>query len=115
MKKLFQLIIILVVISCSSETAENDVMDESQMVEFLIDLHLSEAAVQDLRLKPDSAKVVFTTVEKYLFKKHNIGDSTFIRSYNYYLERPDRLEEIYNAVIDSLSLRQVLHRESGEQ
>ena len=104
----------LMVIGCSTETVPTDIMDEPQMVEFLMDLHLSEAAVQDLRLKPDSANVVFATVEKYLYKKHKITDSLFYNSYNYYLDHPVILEEIYSAVIDSLTLREVLLRESDD-
>ena len=104
----------LMVVGCSSKSEEVGIMNEPEMVEFLIDLHLSEAAVQDIRLKPDSTEVVFAAREKYLLKKHNITDSIFIKSYSYYLEHPDILEEIYTAVIDSLSLRQVLVRESEE-
>lgn len=101
------------VIACSSNSGKGDIMDQQQMVDFLIDLHLSEAGVQDLRLKKDSAAVVFAAQEKLLYKKHQISDTLFINSYGYYIENPELLEEIYTAVIDSLSLRQVLLRESG--
>ena len=90
-------------------------MGKEQMVDFLIDVHLAEAGVQDLRLKKDSAAVVFAAQEKLLFKKHGITDSLYITSYNFYIEHPADLEEIYAAVIDSLSLRQVLLRESAGQ
>ena len=115
MKRLFQIIFLLMVIGCSSDQASIKVMSEPQMVDFLIDLHLAEGGIQDLRLKKDSAAVVFAAQEKLLFKRHDITDSVFIKSYNYYLEHPGQLEKIYSAVIDSLSLRQVLLKESGEE
>jgi len=99
---------------CSKEPASVSVMSEDEMINFLIDLHTAEANVQDLRLKADSAKVVFSAVEKLLYKDHAITDSVFIKSYQYYLEHPKQLEVIYAAVIDSLSLQQVLLREGTE-
>ena len=83
-------------------------MTEHDMINYLIDLHIAEAAVQNLRLKVDSAKVVFAAKEKLLLKHHHITDSVFINSYNYYLQNPVKLEEIYGAVVDSISLRQSL-------
>ena len=108
MKKSFLGIIILVAISCSSERPPNSILDQHEMINYLIDLHLAEAAVQNLRLKGDTAKIVFAVKEKHLLKEHNITDTIFINSYNYYLEHPVKLEEIYSAVVDSISLRQSL-------
>jgi len=105
-------IFILVAVSCSSERPPDDVMDEGAMTNYLIDLHIAEAAVQNLRLKGDSAKTVFEIKEKQLLKKHHVTDSVFINSYNYYLDHPIMLEEIYSAVVDSISLRQSLINEA---
>jgi len=107
-KKSFLGIIILVAVSCLSDRSPKSIMNEHDMINYLIDLHLAEAAVQNLRLKGDSAKTVFAVKEKHLLKQHNITDSIFIDSYNYYLGHPIKLEEIYSAVVDSISLRQSL-------
>jgi hypothetical protein len=111
-KKSFLGIIILVAVNCSSDQQPNTIMDQGQMTNYLIDLHMAEAAVQNLRLKADSAKIVFSAKEKQLLSKHQITDSVFINSYNYYLEHPIKLEEIYSAVVDSISLRQSLLNEA---
>lgn len=102
------LIIMWLAVGCHRERLPEDVMSPEQMISYLIDLHIAEASVQNLRLRRDSAEVVFAAREKYLLKEHQITDSLFIRSYNYYLRHPDKLEEIYAAVVDSLSLRQSL-------
>ena len=112
MKKLFFNIILLVAVSCASDQTPETVMSEQAMINFLIDLHVTEATVQNLRLNTDSAGVVFAAQEKFLFKKHNISDSKFHDSYNYYLAHPIILEEIYGAVVDSISLRQSLLNEA---
>jgi hypothetical protein len=111
-KKSFLGIIILVAISCSSEQQSNTIMDEHDMINYLIDLHIAEASVQNLRLKADSARIVFSIKEKHLLNEHHITDSIFINSYNYYLDHPIELEEIYSAVVDSISLRQSLLNQS---
>jgi hypothetical protein len=110
-KKSFLGIIILVAISCSSDRPPKYIMNEQDMINYLIDLHIAEAAVQNLRLKTDSAKIVFAAKEKHLLKEHNVTDSIFINSYNYYLDHPLKLEDIYAAVVDSISLKQSLLKE----
>jgi hypothetical protein len=107
-KKSFLAIIILVATSCGSDKPPKQVLGEGEMISFLIDLHIAEAAVQNLRLKVDSSKVVFEVENRYLLQKHNITDSVFLNSYNYYLAHPKQLEIIYSAVVDSISLRQSL-------
>jgi hypothetical protein len=94
--------------SCGQERLPKEVLGEEEMISFLIDLHLAEAGVQNLRLKADSSKEVFSVENKYLLMKHNITDSLFLNSYNYYLANPNKLEIIYSAVVDSISLRQSL-------
>jgi hypothetical protein len=54
---------------------------------------------------------VFAAKEKHLLKEHNVTDSIFIDSYNYYLDHPLKLEDIYAAVVDSISLKQSLLKE----
>ncbi len=80
-------------------------MNEPEMVSYLIELHIAEAQVQNLRLKKDSSEAVFKIYEKYLLAKNGLSDSLFISSYNYYLQEPEILERIYETVVDSISVR----------
>lgn len=75
------------------------------MVNYLIELHIAEAQVQNLRIKKDSSMYVFNIYEKHLLEKYQLNDSLFIRSYNHYLQNPEVLEKIYEAVVDSISVR----------
>jgi len=60
-------------------------------------------------MNKDSVRVFFPEVEKRLFEKHDIDDSLYLISFNYYLENVELMEEIYTAVVDSLSLRERLN------
>ena len=85
--------------------APKDLVPPEKMIPFLVDLHLAEAKMSygDVR-DADSLEIVFRNYEHYLFEKHEIEDSTYYRSYEYYLSNMDQLHEIYGAVVDSLSV-----------
>ncbi len=83
-----------------------DLLTKEQMVAFLIDSHLIEGTLQTIKIDKDSLKLIFLDMEKELYQKHDIDSEQFIQSYHFYLQEVDQLSEIYEAVIDSLSLRE---------
>jgi hypothetical protein len=107
MKKFFLLLLTVALLGCvRKDKPPEDIMSKQQMVSFLIDLHLMEAKINVTRFPKDSTKAFFPVVEEALFKKHNITDSIYFKSYQYYLNDMFEMEEIYSAVVDSLSLRE---------
>ena len=82
-------------------------LPKDEMVRLLADLHLLEARVENSRLPPDSARALFLAQQKELLWSREITDSTFQRSYRYYGVHGKDLSEIYNAVIDTLTQRQL--------
>jgi len=105
-KKYF--LILLVVFACSPDSEEKplNLLSKEQMVAFLIDSHIEEGKLQTIKIHKDSLKVIFRGLEKELYLNHNIDSEQFIVSYHYYLHEVDELIDIYDAVIDSLSLRE---------
>ncbi len=95
----------LAAFGCGANREKQELMSHEDMVSYLIDLHLAEAEVQNLRLKKDSSEAVFAIYEKHLQDEHGITDTLFVQSYNYYLAHPDELEQIYEAIVDSISVR----------
>ena len=83
------------------------------MIGFLIDLHLGEAKLVKLGIKKDSTEKLFKALEKRLFSKHEIIDSIYFKSYNFYLEDIQEMKEIYVAVVDSLNVREQLLKQSN--
>ncbi len=75
------------------------------MVPLLADLHVLETQVENSRLPPDSAKALFREQQHALFWSRQVTDSTFQRSYRYYSIHNKDLNEMYQAVIDTLGLR----------
>ncbi len=95
----------LTAVACGKSSGPKEIMTDKQMVNYLIQLHIAEAEVQNLRLRKDSSETVFKIYEKHLLEKNSLTDSLFIDSYNYYLQNPAELELIYEAVVDSISVR----------
>ena len=83
-----------------------DLVPREQMAQLLADLHQLEAQVENSRLSPDSARALYLAQQKNLLWKREITDSVFQRSYRYYGIHGKDLNEIYTAVIDTLTQRE---------
>lgn len=94
--------------ACSEDKQEEpaNLMTKEQMVAFLIDSHLAEGNLQAINIEPDSLAVIFNSFEQELYVKHQVDSAQFMKSYHYYLHHVDELSNIYDAVIDSLNLRE---------
>ena len=106
MKKYF--LALLIAFACADEQHEKPegLLSKEQMAAFLIDSHLTEGNLQTIKIDKDSLELIFHDLEKDLYQKHGIDSEQFLTSYHYYLHRIDDLSEIYDAVIDSLSLKE---------
>jgi len=83
-------------------------LTEQEMIGMLVDVHIAEAKIRELGVPRDSSRKLFRRIERDLFKKYQVNDSIYVASFQFYLNTPDRMVEIYSAVVDSLSLRQKL-------
>lgn len=79
---------------------------KDQMVRLLTQLHLLEARVDASRLSPDSGRALFQAQQRELLRQVGTTNSDFKHSYRYYGVHGKDLEEIYQAVIDSLGQQQ---------
>ena len=96
----------IMLFSCSGEKKHSDILSPEKMVEGLTNIYLGEQKVMKLGLTTDSSIKVFDQIKKDLFQKTGTSDSVFRKSFDYYVDRPKELEQIYTAVIDTLSLRE---------
>jgi hypothetical protein len=106
---------LLMAIACSEDAPEKpeNLLTKEQMTAFLIDSHLIEGNLQTIKIDDDSVEKIFYSLEKELYRKHHIDSVQFIQSYQYYLHQIDELSDIYDAVIDSLNLKEKMLN-SGE-
>ena len=111
MKKVFLMIGIVALISCKKEPEKpGDILTKEQMTQVIIDIHILEAQIKDVKVNFDSSKVIYNLLEKRMFERYGFSDSTYKKSFLYYLDHPRDMEEIYTAVVDSLSLQEKLVR-----
>ncbi|HEX5172248.1 MAG TPA: DUF4296 domain-containing protein [Cyclobacteriaceae bacterium] len=102
----FTFICLLIGSSCMREKHPKDVLSKDEMVKVLSELYITEEKVNRLSLNRDSATLVFNYLNDKIFEKLGTTDSTFKHSMDYYMERPEEIEKIYAALIDSLNLKE---------
>ena len=100
------LIVIFGLGSCNQNKKPKNVLSEQQLAEILVDIYAGEARMTNLSLVNDSAIKLFRPFEESLFQKKGIPDSIVKTTFRYYLAHPVELEQVYDVVIDTLSLRE---------
>jgi len=75
------------------------------MVSILTDIHQLETEVASLKLTYDSSNALYKQQQQLIFDKHNVTDSVYTHSFEYYLQHVEMMDKVYAAVVDSLSLR----------
>jgi hypothetical protein len=93
------------IVGCGPETTPPGVLTEKQMVNVLTEIYLAEEKAGHMGISHDSVKIIFPEFEARLFEKEGISDSVFRKSMEYYKANPKKLENIYAALVDSLSLQ----------
>jgi len=109
-KKVFLILAICLCTFCTKRKVKNpkDLYSIEQVAVFLKDLYMLEQKVNDLKIREDSAKVVFAHYEQKLFEKHGMEDSLYRESFKYYMDDIRSMAGIYEIIADSLSLQQRL-------
>ncbi|MEM7550109.1 MAG: DUF4296 domain-containing protein [Bacteroidota bacterium] len=116
MKNSFLAVSIILMISCSTERNPDyrlpppaDLISEDKMVTIILEARIKEAWLNEAGIKYDSAQKLFEYIyEPEILKNNQVADTTFLKSYQYYLSDPDLMKDIYGRVIDSLNIKQKL-------
>lgn len=93
-------------LACGAEKKPDEVLEEDAMVRILMDIYITEEKVNRLAFTRDSTEKIFPLFKDRIYRNAKINDSIFVRSMEYYLAHPKKLERVYSAVIDSLTLRE---------
>lgn len=104
-RKVWLLVLVITAAACG-EKRPPDVLSKGEMVQILEEVYVAEAQVNQLSISRDSARFVARVINEGIFDSAGITDSVFLRSLDYYMARPDELEDIYTALVDSLQLRE---------
>ncbi len=109
------LIIGVLSFSCNDAFRPANVLSEEKMAEVITELQIAEAKVKNLRIRVDSAKVVYANYELEIFERLGITDKAYLSSLEYYLENSRAMSRINQAVIDTLTARQAQAEEISRE
>ncbi len=104
---IYTVLLLTLAISCQEKEKETKgILTKAELSAFLIEMYLAEARIDNLSIVKDSAIKLFLPYEEKLMKKFNLADSTLKKTYQYYIDHPKEMEAVYDAVIDTLNLRE---------
>jgi Domain of unknown function (DUF4296) len=90
---------------CGGDDLPKGILSEKQMVSVMTDLYLAEEKVNKLSVPYDSIKELFPMFSARAFEQAGVSDTVFRMSLDYYMSQPQKLENIYTVLVDSLNLK----------
>ncbi len=82
------------------------IVSEAKMVELLEEIFMAENRLVNLKLNRDTTIAIFETYEQLIFEKHQIDPEQYKASLTYYYDHTDKLEAIYETLLDSLNVKE---------
>lgn len=105
--------IVFLLSSCQKQERPKGVLGQEEFARMLMDFYLVEARLSMVTPSRDSAMKLFVPFEDSLMRKFNVTEESMKKTYYWYLEHPEELGQVYDRVIDSLSIRE--HRANSGQ
>jgi hypothetical protein len=102
---LIGIMFLMCVPSCKQERKPDSVLSEKEMVSVLTEIYLVEEKAGRMGISRDSVEEIFPKFRERVFSKMRVSDSSFMKSMDYYMAHPEKLERIYSALVDSLSFK----------
>jgi len=104
-KCFFFLFVICTFVGCNKkEQRPPDVLEKQKLASIMVELYLTEARLSSYPIQRDSSLRLFLPREKAILTKANVPDSILRKTYDYYLQHPDDFNDVYDIVIDSLTV-----------
>jgi len=103
---LMLLIIGSLLTGCQKDKRPAGVLSPQELSKIMVDIYLAESRAGGQGMVKDSVMKYFTPFEKKILANAGVSDSTMRITYQYYIDRADEFEKIYDSVIDTLSLRE---------
>jgi hypothetical protein len=100
------IVFVLTFTRCGDSKSPEGILTKQEMVSLMVDMYIAEAKISISRISRDSAFRLFDPYEDATLADRGITDSLLKVNYNYYLQKPKELEQILDAVIDTLNLRE---------
>lgn len=82
-------------------------LSKEQMVAILVEVHIAEAKAQQAGFRTsDSTQFYYKYLEKKILKDFKTDSTQYHDSYRFYVQHIKLMNEIYTAVVDTLTARQ---------
>ena len=78
------------------------------MIEILVDIHIQEARADALHIPRDSILPEMKITYLEILNKHQVKEADFKVTMDYYLKNPEKLDVLYQDVVDDLSRREAI-------
>lgn len=113
MKVNFAFVILLFLFCACSNTntvvpSSENIIPFTKMEQVLKDIHLADGVANSEGDPNGTAEALTKEYYKAVFKKHNITDSVFYKSFNYYMYEAGMMDSIYNNIITDISKEQAV-------
>ena len=109
MKRIIPCLAFLFLLGCSHPTSkdEKNILPKDKMIHILLDMHLTEANSDPVKLKKDEKEMekLATEYEK-IFKKNGVTSAEFYSTFNYYLSHPAQMDSAYKDLVTEATRRQ---------
>lgn len=92
--------------SCEGEeqVVPDDLLSENQMVGILIDVHLAESKLNEVKGDISVRVDLFNTYATSIYEQHGTDSVQYVTSHNYYMQNLEVMKGIYQKVSDSLKV-----------
>ncbi len=103
-------IILFLFCACSGKKtivpSSENIIPFDKMQKVLKDIHLADGLANREGDPNGIAEALTKEYYKAVFKKHNIADSAFYRSFKYYMYEANQMDSMYNNIVTEISKEQ---------
>ena len=103
MTKFIVLLLVSVLWACTENKKPEGMINQATMANVLVDVHLLESYFSVKKMKVDSSALFLQKNYDAIYKKHKITKEGFKNSFEFYENHPEKLDKLYQIVIDELS------------
>ena len=101
--KISPFILCLILLSCGAPKTEipQDILSKEVFESILKKIHLAEGAYELNKIKNiENAKSTLKKNHTSIYSEYKISSIDFENTLNYYAQNPEKLEEIYNSILE---------------
>lgn len=99
------MVLFMALSGCRKKQSEQ-ILSETEMVRLLLELYLSDEKISRASIPYDSVTKISPVIRQRVLQRIGVSESVYLKSMEYYLNNPEKLDRIFGILVDSLSLRE---------